>query len=377
MTAFFRHFDLRLPIIALTAGLVGVAGAPTSFAQGVPVVDAGRIANTISRITEGERNIDKQVDKIAERDAISDVEQQQIEAYEQLLEELTGKTDVSGFETGIGFPSVEETFPVDESDNPNAERLFGENQSVEQMIIATAKKYQSHPGIAAAGLTPTTWRILFQSLIKQESRFNNSAVSPVGALGFCQLMPGTAADLGVNPRDPMQNLDGGARYILTQLKRYGRIDYALAAYNAGPGNVNKYGGIPPFEETQNYVKRIRGFYNEYASQISGIDQLGSLDGVDGANAAWGNYSDAAMGYAYDQTDKVSAAAERVLGLLKQAKPTNPKEAYDTNTYMKAETGRLMALILRSRAAEAKVEAAKGLSDASDQAMKTEFWRFTK
>ncbi len=72
---------------------------------------------------------------------------------------------------------------------------------------------------------------------------------------------GTAADLGVDPTDPLQNLDGGARYLATQLNSFGRIDFALAAYNAGPGNVQKYGGIPPFEETQNYVRRISGYYD--------------------------------------------------------------------------------------------------------------------
>lgn len=115
------------------------------------------------------------------------------------------------------------------------------------------------------GLDP---RLVF-ALIAQESRFNPRAVSRVGAQGLGQLMPGTAKQLGVkNAFDIDQNVDGTVRYLSSQLKRFkGNVAYALAAYNAGPGNVQRYGGIPPFRETQNYVKTISTHFNKLAAQL--------------------------------------------------------------------------------------------------------------
>lgn len=99
---------------------------------------------------------------------------------------------------------------------------------------------------------------LFMRLVQQESGWNAQAVSHKGAIGLAQLMPGTAAYLGVNPHDPTQNLSGGARYLREQFNTFGDWRLALAAYNAGPGAVEQYGGIPPYRETQNYVRAIMG-----------------------------------------------------------------------------------------------------------------------
>ncbi|MDP5349953.1 MAG: lytic transglycosylase domain-containing protein [Paracoccaceae bacterium] len=99
---------------------------------------------------------------------------------------------------------------------------------------------------------------LFLKLVQQESGFNPKARSHKGALGLAQLMPETARELRVDPLDPYQNLDGGARYLMQQYRTFGNWRLALAAYNAGPGAVQKHGGVPPFRETQNYVKVIWG-----------------------------------------------------------------------------------------------------------------------
>jgi soluble lytic murein transglycosylase-like protein len=99
---------------------------------------------------------------------------------------------------------------------------------------------------------------LFLRLVQQASGWNPSARSHKGALGLAQLMPGTASRLGVDPSDPEQNLDGGARYLSQQYARFRSWKLALAAYNAGPGAVEKHGGVPPYTETRNYVKVIWG-----------------------------------------------------------------------------------------------------------------------
>ena len=150
---------------------------------------------------------------------------------------------------------------------------------------ATAIGHVDDDVIAAANLDPATFALLFETLIQRESAFDPRAVSPKGAKGLGQLMPGTAAELGVaDPFDPIANLDGAARYLVAQLHTFGSVELALAAYNAGPGAVRKHGGIPPFAETRAYVDWIMaraGIAKAKPALVTvadGSDAQGSADG---------------------------------------------------------------------------------------------------
>lgn len=142
---------------------------------------------------------------------------------------------------------------------------LGDTSSVQAQIVAAAGKYGVDPNLALA-------------VAKQESGYNPNALSSAGAIGTMQLMPATAAGLGVNPNDPAQNIDGGVKYLSQLLNQFnGNVSNALAAYNAGPGAVQKYGGVPPYAETQNYVSSILANYNAMGGGASS-DSSGS--GVD-------------------------------------------------------------------------------------------------
>lgn len=130
-------------------------------------------------------------------------------------------------------------------------------------VAATAGPGQWQARIAELSAKYDISPTLLEALVWQESRWREGAVSPAGARGLAQLMPGTAREMGIDPHDPSANLEGGARYLRTQLDTFGGdIEKALAAYNAGPGRVQKAGGIPRIRETQNYVAAILGRLSE-------------------------------------------------------------------------------------------------------------------
>ncbi|MFN7992326.1 MAG: lytic transglycosylase domain-containing protein [Bryobacteraceae bacterium] len=153
----------------------------------------------------------------------------------------TGSTELDSSQV-VRF-EVEDPLPGSQALLPAAE-LPPKPLAVRELVESAARKY---------GLPPA----LVKAVVGVESGFHVDAVSPKGAVGLMQLMPGTAKALGANPKDAVENVDAGTRYLRDLLLKYdGRMFHALAAYNAGPGAVEKYRGIPPYRETQSYILNV-------------------------------------------------------------------------------------------------------------------------
>jgi soluble lytic murein transglycosylase-like protein len=130
----------------------------------------------------------------------------------------------------------------------------GKFEAVPSNVERLIDFYANRHGVDAA---------LVRAVMKAESDFNPDTVSSAGAMGLMQLMPENVKELGIrDPFDPEQNIDGGVRHLKQMLDRFDDVTLAVAAYNAGPGNVTRYGGIPPFRETQQYVRRVMRFWQE-------------------------------------------------------------------------------------------------------------------
>lgn len=369
--------------LVLAAVLVGTA--PMALGQGVPTIDANQLQQNLQILAQQLADLDRQRGKLQRRTDISGLHEEQLAALDAIIGSTrpTGSSDnmIAELEEGESPASSARNLYAPEDANTASPELFGDAQvTVEQVIIRAAQATYTRPGVARAGLSPVQWRALLQALIWQESRFNPHAESPVGAYGLTQIMPGTAGDLGIRETyrsDPYVQAEGGARYLSNMLNMFdGDIILALAAYNAGPGNVQRHNGVPPFAETRHYVQVIPAKYNEYLAIIGGPDALGTIDPVLAAGAHSAMMSNGAMIYGDAAYEMVRQSAVRARAIVERIETTEtPHEAMALNAYMRAETARVMVLLTRLRAANTKPISAEAMQFAAEQAAERRFLTF--
>ena len=307
-----------------------------------------------------EQDSDTQVEKAQKRADIRDFENRQLASIDALIAAFEGQSSYIGDLNALSadvFPNADMTYgPLS---NPAAGYVFGDARpNIEALIIAGAEQTYGLPGVGRAGLSPTQWRCLLQALIWQESRFNIGARSPAAAYGLTQIIPGTAQELGIYPEyyeNPVLQVVGGARYLAKQLSRFnGNIVFALAAYNAGPGAVQKYSGVPPYKETQHYVQVIPKRYNLYLSRVGGPDALGTIDPALYAVAEASLLSHGSMHYASYTIESAVAAMKRVRVLVAQiARTRRIKDAVDLNSTLRTELVFITSMRIKLKAAKTK------------------------
>ena len=373
---------------SLTVTAIGMIWASAAVSQGVPTVDGNLFIRNEAANLRRESDLATQAERLSAAEAISEIEREQLAVLQQIL-------DAQSSFGGQGIPAMvstleDGTLPEQSADNlyspidgnPGANQMFGDaNLNIEQLIIRVAQETHGLTGVSQAGLTVVQWRCLLQALIWQESRFTIGARSPVGAFGLTQIMPGTAGDLGINPEyydSPYLQVEGGARYLSQMLRMFdGNIIHALAAYNAGPGNVQTYGGVPPFKETQHYVQVIPAKYNHYLTRVGGIDALGTIDPALLANSNLSITGSGASFYANSSMQNVEAAALRIQNIVRRIGQTQDvQESLALNTYARAELVRLVSTLNRLKAVRTRPLSDAELAMAAAQLRENQFMDFT-
>ena len=362
-----------------------------TLAQGVPTNDSGLTVRDIVETGDRDADLAVQRDKLTVEELLTEIEQEQLAVLRAILDAQTSFGGqglpgmVANLENGSGDPdrSVAAVYGSGDVDpNPGGAGMFGDAaENIEQLIIRVAQETHGWPGVGRAGLSVVQWRALLQALIWQESRFSIGARSPLGAFGLTQIMPGTASDLGINPEyydSPYLQVTGGARYLAAQLATFdGNIINALAAYNAGPGRVFEYGGVPPFKETQHYVTVIPERYNLYLARIGGIEALGTIEPALLANAHLSLSGFGAAFYGSNSPAAIRQAALRVQDIVTRIGATQDiQESMALNTYARAELVRLMAARIRLKAARTQPLSAAQLAQAAARMAENEFMEFT-
>jgi soluble lytic murein transglycosylase-like protein len=354
-----------------------------AFAQGVPTFDAGAFLQRERILAQGDRDLAVQRERLSQEEALAEIEEQQLQALSDILEasSASGTATIAALEQGSTPDNAASNLYGTTDPNPGAAQLFGDAAgNIESLIIRGAQETYHMSGVRAAGLSPKQWRCLLQALIWQESRFTIGARSPVGAFGLTQIMPGTAQDLGIYPayyESPYVQVTGGARYLAQMLAMFdGNIILGLAAYNAGPGNVQRYGGVPPFAETQHYVQVIPERYNLYLARVGGVDALGTIDPVLLANSTMSLTSHGAGVYGDYSMVSIRATALRLQDIITRASETSDiHAAMSLNTFARAELTRLMAIRIRLKAVHTRPLSAAELAMAATQAFEQEFMHF--
>jgi len=374
------------PHASLLGLVLALGPAVTAGAQGVPTFDLGQFLQREQILSQGDRDLALQRDRLSRDEELAALEADQLAALDDLLEATTLGTGATGatiarLEAGRSDETAATALYGPTDPNPAAPQMFGDAAgTIEELIIRAAQETQGMAGVRAAGLSVRQWRCLIQAMIWQESRFSIGARSPVGAFGLTQIMPGTAQDLGIYPayyEDPYIQVTGGARYLAQMLARFdGNIIHALAAYNAGPGNVQRYGGVPPFAETQHYVQVIPARYNLYLARVGGVDARGTIDPVLLANASMSLTAHGAGVYGDYSLVSVQAAAARIQDIITRIAETEDiHAAMFLNTYARAELVRLMAIRTRLKAARTRPLSAEALAMAAAQAREQAFLHF--